>query len=269
MSFLDIFKCNIADKTRPTVVAFAGGMGTQIIQAAVYFALKNTGHPVYADLSYFATDARMAEVGNPGQLTHWFWQLDQFGLSQSSFVRNPGLNKKNADILHDGARMVTLGLKALAKPEIQQEFQDISSKHGVLTDEVWNGFLCIHIRRGDYVNVASHLITDTEFVTLVNKFSDLIKHAVILSDSPINKNIRDAVLPFFASVSFLDNIDPYTSHRIMRNARILICSNSTFSLTAAMLNPKALVIIPKQWYADKDHAIEVPINSLCSFQIIK
>jgi hypothetical protein len=55
----------------------------------------------------------------------------------------------------------------------------------------------------------------------------------------------------------------------MRNARILICSNSTFSLTAATLNPSALVIIPKRWFAEKDHAIEAPIHALCTFQIMK
>jgi hypothetical protein len=269
MRLIDRFKRPSADKNQPTVVAFAGGMGTQIIQAAVYFSLKKTGRPVYADLSYFATDARMAEVGNPGQLTHWFWQLDQFGLPQSSFEQKAGLNKRNADIIHDGARMVELGLKALAEAEIQQKFQDISSDHSVLPDEVWSSFLCIHIRRGDYVNVASHLIQDTEFISLINKFSGLVKHAVILSDSPIKQDFRDAVFPSFASVFFLDNIDPYSSHRVMRNARILICSNSTFSLTAATLNPSALVIIPKRWFAEKDHAIEAPIHALCTFQIMK
>lgn len=269
MRFLDRFKRPAADKDLPTVVAFAGGMGTQIIQAAVYFSLKKAGRSVYADLSYFATESRMAEVGNPGQLTHWFWQLDQFGLPQSSFEQQAGLDKRNADIIHDGARMVELGLKALADPEIQHKFQDISSDRSVLPDEVWPGFLCIHIRRGDYVNVASHLIQDEEFIRLINKFSGLVKHTVVLSDSPIPQDFRDAVLPAFESVYFLDNIDPYTSHRIMRNARILICSNSTFSLTAATLNPNALVIIPKRWYADKDHAIEAPIQALCSFQIVK
>lgn len=269
MRLLDRFKRPAADKNLPTVVAFAGGMGTQIIQAAVYFSLKKEGRPVYADLSYFATDARMAEVGNPGQLTHWFWQLDQFGLPQSSFEQKAGLNKHNADILHDGARMVTLGLKALADPEIQRQYQDVSSDLSVLPDEVRSGFLCIHIRRGDYVNVASHLIQDDEFISLINRFSGLVNHAVILSDSPIKQDFRDAVRPSFASALFLDDIDPYTSHRIMRNARILICSNSTFSLTAATLNPNALVIIPKRWYADKDHAIEAPIHARCTFQIMK
>ena len=55
----------------------------------------------------------------------------------------------------------------------------------------------------------------------------------------------------------------------MRCARILICSNSTFSLTAAALNPNALVVVPKQWYGEKDREIEAPIHARCLFQMIQ
>lgn len=91
---------------------------------------------------------------------------------------------------------------------------------------------------------------------------------VFLSDSPIKKNFRDEVSRYFKSPIFLDKIDPYLAHRVMRHARILVCSNSTFSLTAAMLNPKAFVIIPKKWFSDKDRAIEAPIQARCTFQIM-
>lgn len=270
MNILKRFRRSPADKNLPTVVVFAGGMGTQIIQAAVYFSMKNAGHPVFADLSYFDTEARMAEVGKAGDLTHWFWQLEQFGLSQSSFDKAHELNKRNADILRDGSRMLELGLKALAQPDIRELFSPHPLDAGdILPEEVMGGFLCIHIRRGDYVNVASHLIPDGEFISLVRKFSGLINHAVILSDSPIEPDFRNAVSPHFLTASFLDNIDPYSSHRVMRCARILICSNSTFSLTAAALNPNALVVVPKQWYGEKDREIEAPIHARCLFQMIQ
>lgn len=269
MNILNLFRRSSIGKNIPTVVVFAGGMGTQIIQAAVYFSMKQAGHPVYADLSYFDTESRMAEVGKAGQLTHWFWQLEQFGLSQASFEQAPALDKRNADILRDGPRMLELGLEALAQPDIQKHFKDATSVTDILPEEILSGFLCIHIRRGDYVNVASHLISDEEFIGLVKKFSGLTSHAVILSDSPIDPDFRSAVSPFFKTAMFLDNIDPYASHRIMRSARILICSNSTFSLTAAALNPSALVIIPKQWYGEKDREAEAPIHARCSFQIME
>lgn len=269
MKIPKIFRRSQTDKKLATVVVFAGGMGTQIIQASVYFSLKNSGQTVYADLSYFDTASRIAEVGKPGQLSHWFWQLDAFGLPKTSFEQASGLNKHNADILPDGLRMMELGLKALAQPEIQKHFKNAADVLPILSQEVLSGFLCIHIRRGDYVNVASYLISDAEFNGLIKKFTGLIKHAVILSDSPIGQDFRDAVSPLFKTTMFLDNLDPYTSHQIMRCARVLICSNSTFSLTAASLNPAALIIIPKQWYGGKDRAVEAPIHARCTFQVMQ
>jgi len=269
MSILKFLRRSPADKNLPTVVVFAGGMGTQIIQAAAYFSMKSAGHPVYADLSYFDREAKMAEAGKAGQLTHWFWQLDQFGLPQTSFEQAPELDKRNADILRDGPRMLELGLKALAQSDIRRYFNDVADVADILPEDVLSGFLCIHIRRGDYVNVASHLISDEEFISLVKKFSGLISNAVILSDSPIAPDFQSAISHYFKTVMFLDNIDPYASHRIMRCARILICSNSTFSLTASALNPHALVVIPKQWFGANDRGAEVPIHSRCSFQIMK
>jgi hypothetical protein len=130
-------------------------------------------------------------------------------------------------------------------------------------------FLCVHVRRGDYVNVASHLVADNEFLGIVRKFSGLVSKAVVLSDSPIGPDFRGALASYFAEVSFLDDIDPDAAHRIMRGARILICSNSSFSLTAAALNPKALVVIPKQWMGGKHRQIEAPIQSRCLFQILE
>lgn len=269
MNISKFFRRSPADKNLPTVIVFAGGMGAQIIQASVYFSMKKTGHPVYADLSYFDTAARIAVVGKAGELTHWFWQLEPFGLPQSTFETSSKLNKKNADILLDGPRMMKLGLKALAQPDIQKIFKEVSDINKVLPKDVSGNFLCLHVRRGDFVNVASHLVSDGEFISLVRRFSGLINNVVILSDSPIEPDFRGTISSYFKKALFLDNIDPYTSHQIMRSARILICSNSTFSLTAAALNPNALIVVPKQWYGEKDRAVEAPIHARCAFQIME
>jgi hypothetical protein len=269
MKVSNIFRVFRSNKNLPISVIFAGGMGTQLIQAAVYFSLRDAGHSVFADLSYFETEAKIAEVGKAGELTHWFWQLEQFGLPRTSFEQCPNLNKRNSHLLSDGPKMLEMGLAALAKPSIQSRFKNTTAIADILPKAVLSCFLCLHIRRGDYVNVANHLISDGDFINLVRKFSGLINHAVILSDSPIPPEFRITVSHFFKTVTFLDDIDPYSSHQIMRRARILICSNSTFSLTAAALNSDALIIIPKQWFGKQDSDLEAPIQSLCGFQIVK
>ncbi len=260
-----------SNKELPTVIVFAGGMGTQIFQAAAYFSLKQSGREVYADLRYFDRASKIATVGNAGELTHWFWQLDQFGLPQSSFETLNDDVSEDVDIIADGPKLLEMGLKALVRKEIQTIFRDThGDKLGkILPNDVIKSFLCIHIRRGDYVNVAAHLVSDEEFIQLIKKFRGLVENIVILSDSPIEVNLREAVSPHFKQAMFLDHIDGYDSHRVMRHARILVCSNSTFSLTAAMLNPNALVFIPKLWFGPNDHALHAPIHSLCSFQVIE
>lgn len=258
-----------ANKNLPTVVTFTGGMGAQIISAAVYFSMRNAGHPVYADLSYFDKPESVAVVGKAGDCSHWSWQLEPFGLSLASFDTSPDLTKRNFDILQDGPRKLELGLNALAQPEIQRFFEIPVGVSDVLPGEFADGFLCMHVRRGDYVNIASHLVADGEFIGLARKFSGLVNSIVVISDSPIEPDFRNAVSSYFKDVSFLDNTDAYTAHRIMRSARILICSNSQFSLIAAALNPNALVLIPKQWFGDSDRHIEAPIHSRCLFQIME
>lgn len=50
----------------PMIVTFTGGMGAQIISAAIYFYLKNEGHVVYADMSYFDKEENIATVTSGG-----------------------------------------------------------------------------------------------------------------------------------------------------------------------------------------------------------
>ena len=61
----------IPQKEKKVIVAFTGGMGAQIISAAIYFAMKDVGKEVYADLTYFDNPAKLATEGDIGQPSHW------------------------------------------------------------------------------------------------------------------------------------------------------------------------------------------------------
>lgn len=257
------------DRTKPTVVTFTGGMGAQLISAAIYFSMKQSGQSVYADLSYFDKPESVAQAGHPGQCSHWAWQLDLFGLNPKMFAVNPGLYKRNAIYIEDGPQKLELALEALAQPEVRVHFKIKVQLDDVLPGMGAENFLCIHVRRGDYVNVASHLVEDDTFIDLAKKFVGLVDHVIVLSDSPINAAFRSEISPYFKMSDFIDNSDSVTSHYIMRMAKILICSNSQFSLAAAALNPDALVIIPKQWFGSEDRSIEVPLHTRCAYQIMQ
>jgi hypothetical protein len=256
------------DKNKPIVLTVTGGMGAQIISAAIYFLLKNEGRAVYADLSYFDRAENIAAVGKPGEVSHWAWQLEPFGLQYDSFDAAQEPFKRSVELIEDGLKKATLGIKALKNNEVQKHFAIAMGIEDILPPEFSSGYLCIHVRRGDYLNVASHLIQDNEFIELADKFSDLAKYLVVVSDSPIDDSFRMAVSSSYKRSVFMDNVEAFVAHRIMRNARILICSNSQFSLVAALLNPRALVLLPKQWFGQKERILETPINETCSFQIL-
>lgn len=268
MGFLRVLRSRSNRQDLPTVVTFTGGMGAQVISAAIYFSMQRAGQPVYADLSYFDQPENVAQVGQAGQCSHWAWQLGLFGLTPAMFETAPTLNPRNANYVVDGPQKLERALEALAAPAVREYFRVPTDIGDVLPG--WNAekFLCIHVRRGDYVNVSSHLVSDDAFLALAGRFAGLIERVVVLSDSPLGEPFRAAMAARFPHTSFQDQMDVETAHRVMRNASALICSNSQFSLIAAALNPEALALIPKQWFGGSDRAIEAPLHARCDFQVL-
>jgi len=251
----------------PVVISFTGGMGAQIISAAIYFDRKEQGLPVFADLSYFDIPEKVAVVGDKGAPSHWAWQLDVFGIDRNLFDVNVGLDRKKVKYLHDGVEKLEQALKALAKDSIRSLFP-VSSRIGDgLPTLCLEKYACIHIRRGDYINVASYLVSNEDFLAIAKKLSSMLDKVVVVSDSKVDNELRGAFCSIFKKVDFMDNSDAWTAHRVMRSATALVCSNSQFSLVAAMLNPSALVVIPKQWFDGADRSIEVPLHARSNFQV--
>ncbi len=264
----DVTDLSATKNDRPIVVTFTGGMGAQVISAAIYFLLRDEGRKVYADLSYFEKASHVAVEGNAGDVSHWDWQLQSFGLFPESFENLPNLRRSEYKVIQDGEKKTALGIEALSMASIKKYFPEDESLADILPQEVIPSYLCIHVRRGDYVNVASYLVDDEMFIELANKVAGLVGSVVIVSDSAISDSFRSAICNIFEKSIFLDKVDAVTAHRVMRNARILICSNSQFSLIAALLNRRALVLLPKKWFSDKYQKLAAPINELCSFQIL-
>jgi hypothetical protein len=254
--------------TKGRVVSFTGGMGAQILSAAIYFDMQGRGEAVSADLSYFDQPRKLAVEGQAGSCSHWEWQLDCFNISASSFATPLEPSRDKSRLIGDGVEKMTLAFDARDKPAIQARFKIPADLDDLLPAGFFGPFLCMHVRRGDYLNVASHLISDTEFIDSAKRFSGLVSNVVILSDSELPPHFKAALDPCFGQVLVLNGIDAFSSHRIMRGARVLICSNSQFSLIAALLNRQAMVLLPKQWFSGDERKIEAPIHLRCVFQLM-
>jgi len=267
---VDNYLNRIFKNSRPYVITFTGGMGAQIISAAIYFNLKEKGHTVYADLSYFEKKPHVAIEGKKDDISHWGWQLEHFNLYQHTFRRIKNTNRLQYNLIKDGDHKLNMGVEALSSEKIKLYFNcekyDHKNRYFNLDGE---NYLCIHIRRGDYVNVASHLISDELFTNLSIKFKHLISIAVVISDSVISNNVRNDISKYFKTTKFLDDIDVVQAHTIMRNARVLICSNSQFSLVSALLNQNGLVFIPKKWFGQNNKKMTEEMNKQCIFQILQ
>jgi hypothetical protein len=254
-------------EARGLVVTFTGGMGAQILSAAIYLSKRNAGEEVYADLSYFDAQEKVATEGRPGEISQWAWQLDRFGMSRSSFEARPG-GLVGADVLADGPRKLQMALQALERPDIRARFPVGAGVADLLPVDGQTPYLCIHVRRGDYVNVASHLVSDEAFIACARDWVGLLDHVVVLSDSPVPAPMRQALSAMFKHAHFPDGLDAFASHRVMRCARVLVCSNSQFSLIAAVLNRQAMVLLPRKWFDGDAREIEAPIHERCTFQVL-
>lgn len=256
------------------LVTFTGGLGAQIFSAAIYFNLERESREIYADLDYFKRPGRTATSGNKGEISHWNYELGEYGLFMEGFstrkIEKSFFKRNNPLVISDGVDKVRLAIEALRQPEVKKLFPIKPS----IADECLHisgkkDYLCIHIRRGDYVNVASHLISDMDFVNLAKSISNFVSAVIVISDSEISSVVREGLPAFFPHYSFVIGGNLHTAHALIRQAKYLICSNSQFSLSAALLNQVGQqVFIPTKWFGDNDSNLQVPINALCRFQVL-
>ncbi|MFA6121222.1 MAG: alpha-1,2-fucosyltransferase [Sideroxydans sp.] len=256
------------------VVTFTGGLGAQILSAAVYFDLLEQGQNICADVSYFKQAARTATVGNKGELSYWNYELGQYDLPVTTFPTSKhkkSIFKRNGPrVITDGVDKLRLAIAALRKPKVRKHFPiSISMLEECRKITGNNDCLCIHIRRGDYVNVASHLVGDMDFVYMARSLSKFVPAVVVISDSEVAEEIKKNLNELFEHCSFVVGGNPHVAHALMRQAKYLICSNSQFSLSAALLNEVGQqVFLPTKWFGESESDSQIPINEICRFQML-
>ncbi len=260
-------------KDREIHVSFTGGLGAQIFSSAIYSDFLERGIPVVADLSYFDQEPVAAVVGERGQVSIFDWQLTDLGFDQRVFRCHSTAGRKKVHI-PDGRLKLRLALEALRKPAIKTLFlmPSIEGRQHAVTRyslDLTRPYLCFHIRRGDYLNVASHLISDDFFGAIAGRFNGLLDQVLVVSDSPVDAKLTAKLGHQFQNVACLDDneVSVFITHGLMRAAAILVCSNSQFSLSAGLLSD-GLVIIPKVWYGPGYEDLEAELGALSKFAIM-
>jgi hypothetical protein len=225
-----------------TLVHIEGGLGSQILGIISFWEHQEKYGVAKArcDLSYFKSQDR-------GDL--WKWELDRYQiylieLQEHGSTTISNILKLKSDFLSEleinNNYWIQARKKYLDRFQFDRELViDFLERFAVFEDK--NSYGAVHIRRGDYLQVASKVISFAEYLNLLLTLRELIpKNLLIVSDSQLHEKEKETLSNYFGkshNLVFLDDpqLDPFLIHCILRQADLLVTSNSTFSFTAALL----------------------------------
>lgn len=256
----------ILDPNRHYTVTFTGGLGAQIISASAYFFLQHQTLQVSADLRYFSQTPKLAQSGRPGELSVWPWDLTDFGLNMPEFVQS---EKQNSIAIEDGLLKLQLFELGVKLPFIREKFPVSSEAINLRTSLFGNeNYTCVHVRRGDYLNVATLVVSEESIASALRKVSQITTNLLILSDTPLGETLKTYVDQSSCSCHVLVGGPASMAHGLMRLSQILIGTNSQLSYTAAALRGEdQLSFHPSLHDADASSQANQWINSRRLYQV--
>jgi hypothetical protein len=268
-----LFKISLYDKN---FIVFDGGLGSQLLSYFQYVSLEREGLNPKVNVEYF-TQKKNSSKGTNFILRSW--ALDRYGINLSKFSAPAGtptsLNLKiPTNLLFENDSFYFQKFREL---DLRSELpiDDKALKNFLRRHRVSMDYYAIHLRRGDILTTASVIVPDSEVLILTKKlFKNIEKRPIfIFSDSKVNKTwISELKKIGFRKIILCgpSSSSQFETHDLMRNAKILVASNSTFSLTAGLLARKdQLTIIPMRFYSGyRDEPVNKAINQLSNFSIL-
>lgn len=247
-----------------TIVRIEGGLGSQLIGLLTYEARKRENSKTRADTSYFRNQKiPVLDMG----VSIWNWELDKYGYdlnyfsSQSKYYDKflSVINSKSQDKNRKDSKIFAkIPWKTYAKQfPIVECLEGYLEKYNLTTRDA---FAVIHVRRGDYLRVASRIVSLEEAINAFNKLAASFQGTLFIAcDDKLSakdllyckKNLSSSNLLIVDPIT-----DPHIVHGLMRTASTLVTSNSTFSWTAAMLNVREspLLISPTTFVGEIENS---------------
>lgn len=263
------------------VIPIEGGLGAQIFGAMLYDHLRefDPSDSVFADLTYFERTSFVA--GDNEGISIFKWDLDYYGISKNvfnieipkkpNFLQRHLFGQVKPVYLFDGTIERTKLLGEVWNKNWDSRFpilsSDVDKASEILGDDLTT--VVVHLRRGDYLNVASHVVSDECVLNLLKKISHFdIRKVIFLSDSPVDLTYYEKHLPSIKKFETFISENIFLTHALLRLGRIVVTSNSQFSLSAAILNKSGLVFMPRKWYSGSAEIIEKQIHQLSDWHLM-
>jgi hypothetical protein len=266
----------VFSKPLESIIRIEGGLGSQLIGLLKLESRRIKDPSVRADVSYFSQKSGK-EVSNGS--TIWSWQLDKYGYSLDDFSKRAKFYDKYLGVIfslsakeHNLEQFASLSWRAFAeKFPLADGLQSYLDENKI---SLKSDFAVIHVRRGDYLKVASKLVFLEESISVFKQFMRLVDGPVFIS-SDENLSEEDLAfcntnLPSSRLIIVDPNIDIHIVHSLMRCANLLVTSNSTFSWTAGMLSKREspVLISPLNFVREDDNSINGFFRSTSSWMII-
>ncbi len=238
------------------LIHIEGGLGSQILGAIAFWNLQNRLGEAKAkcDLSYFSNKANTNNL--------WAYELEKFNLPLSEFEKFESTSKGNLlkakrDFLTDDELdhdyWETSRSRYLSKFNYEREktFLYFQESTKLKPEEP---FTAIHIRRGDYLKVASRIMSIEDYLEIVHVIGGLAsRKVVVISDSELSDRDKSRLQKALdlSELIFLDSpeLDPFNIHCLLREAKLLITGNSTYSFSAGLLGRQGQIVFsPMQFH---------------------
>jgi len=224
------------------LVYIEGGLGSQILGVISFWERQEKYGVAVArcDLSYFSS---------PNRESLWNWELDNYQISENELRRFESKSVKNmlcmkSDFLSEIELNSSYWIEVRKKYLNQFHFDPEPVNAfimGLTNSNDSKSYGAVHIRRGDYLKIASKVIAFDEYLVLLRAIKELIpRDLLVVSDSQLQEKEKETLEKHFGqshNLFFLDDpqLDSFLVHCILRQADVLVTSNSTFSFSAALL----------------------------------
>lgn len=261
-------------------VFFEGGLGSQLL-ALIEYQAKNKifGRSVFADTSYFHTSQQKKgslNLKRPWRITAYGYPIDYF-LRENAQVSTFASTKSSRVTVKEHAQFLLENhvFSTFNPNEITFPYNYLGNRVKTLISQQ-EQFGAIHLRRGDFRQVASHLVSLTEVIDKIRELKDILPPlSFLFTDSKFNLVNRARIKALFKGLrKELQIVDDHRFndievHSIMRKSCFLIAGNSTFSFSAALLNgqPNAKIYVPKVFNSDEASAMNTVYASVTKFSV--
>lgn len=234
----------------------AGGLGAQIFGAATAFYLRLLGKTVNVDLRYFDLPPLSSLPGSIGIPSIWSWELGNLGVTKDAVSRNAA-DASRSPITPGIEWLSAVGSLALQDAQVLKKFSvpivDEVQKALRLSFCLSETYTAVHLRRGDYLNCASFVLPASAAYDCAYRASRYTRNLVVISDSPIDRADLCGLSQKFSAVDILVDrtVSPVILWALLTYARVLITSNSQFSISAGYFS-HGVVFAPDRYVSRTD-----------------